>query len=393
MFCFAHLPLTFHSPPTLHQDPKPLPCSLPAPTTTSPAVKADADALTTGTPSAWAAVGGNERAKLADLASLSFEDWLSRGLPGANATACDSASVGSYAVNVTSACKSVAPGGGSYSIEFTARYGCTVSALKSSAASAKAPSPATAVKASALALDTPAPGDKVAVKAVLRAVVSQPPLRETAQGDLVRPKPSVDDVWLVSGSQATRALMEKKTVTTLAGAPASAADAAEEGAGEARVSATSGSFNAPGVEGGATAAVASIGAALSSVLNAAASMDGRMAQAAPAMMSGGGGGAMGGAMPSGGVMIISPASGAMMSSSGAGMPYFDDAHDMEGLDGDAADGDRSEASLSSSHGALSSASSSHPADTVFASTAPKTGTKKPVASTAHGGGARRLLAA
>ena len=340
-------------------------------------------------------MGGNEKAKLADLASLSFEDWLSRGLPGANATACDSASVGSYAVNVTSACKSVTPGGGSYSIEFTARYGCTVSALKPSAA-AKAPSPATAASKAA-ALVTPAPGDKVAVKAVLRAVVSQPPLRETAAGDLVRPKPAVDDVWLVSGSQATRALVEKKTVTTLAGAPASAADAAEEGAGEQRVGAAAGSFNSPDVEGGATAAVASIGAALSSVLDAAASMDGRMARAAPTMMMSGGGAGGSASAPRGGIVVISPASGGMASgSSSTGMPYFEDGADMEGLDGgddDAYDGDPSSLP-SSSHGALSSsAAASHPADSIFASTAPHAGAKKPVASTAHGGGARRLLAA
>ena len=133
-------------------------------------------------------MGGNERARLADLASLSLEDWLKKGMAGANATACSAASIGAYTLNVTAACKQVTAGGGTYSLEFTARYGCTVTST-SAAKKANAPRAAgadadatVAAPAAAPSSSGPAPGDKASVKVTLRAVVGQPPLREAADG-------------------------------------------------------------------------------------------------------------------------------------------------------------------------------------------------------------------
>ena len=86
--------------------PKALPCSLPAPTSSTPSVKGTA---------AWTATGGNEVSKLSDMAALSFENWLKSGAEGAAsadaaAAACTSKNVARYSVDVKSACKRIDSG-------------------------------------------------------------------------------------------------------------------------------------------------------------------------------------------------------------------------------------------------------------------------------------------
>lgn len=190
--------------------PKALPCSLPAPTATTPAVKA--------TTEAWTATGGNEVSKLSDMAALSFEKWLKSGAEGAAsadaaAAACTSANVARYTVDVKSACKKISAemsaenagsAGMEYAIQYEVSYSCRAkggSISKSSSspslaakkANASAPSPALATSAAA----APLPSGPVKVEATLRALVAQPPLREAADGSLVRPKPLAKETWFV----------------------------------------------------------------------------------------------------------------------------------------------------------------------------------------------------
>jgi len=360
-----------HTPPPLQDAPKPLPCALPAPTKSTPAVKADADALATGGTGDWTAVGGNEADRVADLAATAFDAWLSSGAPGAAGTACTAANVGAYAVNVTTACKRVDGGKGAYALEFSVRYGCAPSAA----------------------------ADATKVKAVLRTIVAQPAAVEKADGSLVKPKAAPESTWLVSGSQSTRALVEKRTVKTLAGAPASAEEAAEDGPAERPLPA--GAAGDARASAGAAAAVASIGAALSSALDAASSMDGRMGarsgmMAAPAGgdgwgARGGAGGATAAAMPGGGMLIISPMGGGMGSASPYGAAAADGAFGdaLNALDSAPA---ASTADAGDAETQIFSATDAAPkvAASMAAKAAPKTTGAK---EAGRGGGARRLAEA
>ena len=154
------------------------------------------------------------------MAALSFEKWLSSGAEGAAtadaaAAACTSKNVARYTVDVKSACKKVdasdnanadtgAGGGMEYAIQYEVSYSCRAkggqskssssSSLAAKKTNASAPSPALSAAAAAPAA---APSGPVKVEATLRTLVSQPPLKESADGSLVRPKPLAKETWFV----------------------------------------------------------------------------------------------------------------------------------------------------------------------------------------------------
>lgn len=202
--------------------PKALPCSLPAPTSSTPSVKGTA---------AWTATGGNEVSKLSDMAALSFENWLKSGAEGAAsadaaAAACTSKNVARYTVDVKSACKRIDSGaaaaenadvaenaasaaaenggGVDYAIQYEVTYSCRAAksgpspaAKRANASVAPSPALSAAPAAAAPAAAAPSYSGPVKVEATLRALVSQPPLREAADGSLVRPKPLAKETWFV----------------------------------------------------------------------------------------------------------------------------------------------------------------------------------------------------
>jgi hypothetical protein len=202
--------------------PKALPCSLPAPTSSTPSVKGTA---------AWTATGGNEVSKLSDMAALSFENWLTAGAEGAAsadaaAAACTSKNVARYSVDVKSACKRIDSGaaaaenadvaenaasaaaenggGVDYAIQYEVTYSCRAAksgpspaAKRANASVAPSPALSAAPAAAAPAAAAPSYSGPVKVEATLRALVSQPPLREAADGSLVRPKPLAKETWFV----------------------------------------------------------------------------------------------------------------------------------------------------------------------------------------------------
>lgn len=168
---------------------------------------------------AWTATGGNEISKLSDMAALSFEKWLKNGAEGAAsadaaAASCTSANVAKYTVDVKSACKRVnaektdaenAGGGMDYALQYEVSYSCRA---KGGASKMSSSSPSLAAKksnasapslsaAAAPSAATAAPSGPVKVEATLRALVSQPPLKESADGSLVRPKPLAKETWFV----------------------------------------------------------------------------------------------------------------------------------------------------------------------------------------------------
>ena len=161
------------------------------------------------------------------MAALSFENWLKSGAEGAAsadeaAAACTSKNVARYTIDVKSACKRVdaaenaaaadtgAGGGMEYALQYEVSYSCrarggpskssssssTSSSLAAKKANASAPSPAALAVAAAPAAAA-APSGPVKVEATLRALVSQPPLKESADGSLVRPKPLAKETWFV----------------------------------------------------------------------------------------------------------------------------------------------------------------------------------------------------
>ena len=202
--------------------PKALPCSLPAPTSSTPSVKGTA---------AWTATGGNEVSKLSDMSALSFENWLKSGAEGAAsadaaAAACTSKNVARYTVDVKSACKRIDSGaaaaenadvaenaasaaaenggGVDYAIQYEVTYSCRAAksgpspaAKRANASVAPSPALSAAPAAAAPAAAAPSYSGPVKVEATLRALVSQPPLKEAADGSLVRPKPLAKETWFV----------------------------------------------------------------------------------------------------------------------------------------------------------------------------------------------------
>lgn len=157
------------------------------------------------------------------MAALSFENWLKSGAEGAAsadaaAAACTSKNVAKYTIDVKSACKRVdaadaaenasAGGGMEYALQYEVSYSCRArgspsksssssssSSLAAKKSNASAPSSALAAAAAAPAA-APLSGP-VKVEATLRTLVSQPPLKESADGSLVRPKPLAKETWFV----------------------------------------------------------------------------------------------------------------------------------------------------------------------------------------------------
>lgn len=381
--------------------PKALPCSLPAPTSSTPSVKGTA---------AWTATGGNEVSKLSDMAALSFENWLKSGAEGAAsadaaAAACTSKNVARYTVDVKSACKRIDSGaaaaenadvaenaasaaaenggGVDYAIQYEVTYSCRTAKSGPSPAAKRAnasvaPSPALSAAPAAAA---PSYSGPVKVEATLRALVSQPPLREAADGSLVRPKPLAKETWFVEATTETSSVVEKTVkksfgASSAAGAAGGAAPSApkivstEEKEVAPVGSALAEAFGGVGGGGGGSSsssmasAISSVGAALASALDAAAGADGHVGDALDAAVSDYRDAYYGGAPRGGAIVITSPVVGGVSGFNSGNALSFDGGDESAGgdYDGDESDFTSSRPAFSSSSSA-STMSSASPSST------------------------------